>query len=406
MHARRSGDLIDRIVRTLEFAREAVTAILSDSWSSEFTLPREKFVAETALLLYTIAPVASLHELIRAHVRAIAAKIAPVARSDEVCGAICLDPGQALDHACAHILLTAIGCCHEGVDRLLRASLDVDMAPERLPHRLLEQRWLRTLVNRGGSPYDASLIAGSMLARPLDALSSSRYDFYGFTHAVMYASDFGASPPSLTSGAVASANAVTGLAFAVSELDYDLAAELLMTWPMLDIAWPSAAATAFEWLAQTEDVRGFLPGMSFSGSSYATLRGRRRKAHLFATCYHTMYVMGFLCASMLRFDRAPPSPTGDDRKTKLLTVAEPRLSGDQSAVLIMTLDDREQLEALGPLLITIALRDAARAGDVPALRARLQLALDRDLIDNLAVRQAVDFLRCTPLLEGIHHGHA
>lgn len=369
-------------------------------------LQREKFVAETALLLYCAAPIATLDQRIFGTIEEITRDILPLARSDEVRAAICMDPGQALDHAFAHILLGAIGHRDAAMDELLVESLKAEAAPERLPHRLLEQTWLRCLSNRGSgvSRIAAMPFEGTMLARPVDALRATRFDHYGFTHAVMYASDFGAARPSLESIATADASAIASLAYAMNTNDYDLAAEVLLTWPILRLSWPPAAAFAFDWLTRTEDQRGFLTGMSFDSARHDALSGHERLCYAIVSSYHTVYVMALLCASTLRFDRPPPKRPfdvgsvwsgGADPGSDLTSQA----SRTGSMAQLVALRDRRQREAMGPILLTITLREAAEKGDLPGLCAALEIALDYDLTNVLAARQAAGLLRRLELLD-------
>lgn len=376
-----------------------------DSRFVGIAFPREKFVAETALLLYTAAPLAATDCALCSEIEDVALTIQPLARSDEVRAAICLDASEALDNACAHILLGAAGYRDDAMNELLSESLKVDTAPERLPHRLLEQAWLRGLFGR--SPDDQRSvpigIEGTMLTRPVDALRASRMDFYGFTHAVMYASDFGASPPSLADVPSAEASAIAALAFSLDTLDYDLAVETLLTWPMLRLPWTPAAALVFDWLARTEELRGFLTGISFDPDVHAALSEDQRDSYVVATCYHAVYVMAFLCASALRWDAPPPKFIGghgglrtDSGRLDGVPWAHPDTS---AAARLAELPTSEEFDGLAPLLLTSALREAASKGDARALRSCLQFALDQNLTDVLAVGQATTLLRRLSLLD-------
>ena len=151
-----------------------------------------------------------------------------------------------------------------------------------------------------------------MLGRPVDVLGATRLDFYAFTHVVMYASDLGERRVRLPrpSAAVA-ADAEAALAYSLDTNDFDLAAEAVLTWPMLN-CWSPAATFAFGLLAAVEDRFGFLPGLGFYPAHYQGLTGRA--VHALATSYHTVYVMGFLCAATLREGRAPPATVPPARR--------------------------------------------------------------------------------------------
>lgn len=376
-----------------------------DSRFVGIAFPCEKFVAETALLLYTAAPLAATDGSLRNEIEDVALTIQSLARSDSVRAAICLDASEALDNACAHILLGAAGYRDDALNELLSESLKVDTAPERLPHRLLEQAWLRGLYGRfAGDQRSVPIrIEGTMLTRPVDALRASRMDFYGFTHAVMYASDFGASPPLLSDVPSAEASATAALAFSLDTLDHDLAAEALLTWPMLRLPWTPAAAFVFDWLARTEELHGFLTGISFDPDVHTALSEDQRESYIVATCYHAVYAMAFLCASALRWDARPPRFIGGRGDLRTGSWGHDGVSGAHSetsaAARLAELPTSEEFGWLAPLLLTSALREAASKGDACALRAGLQFALDQNLTDVLAVGQATTLLRRLSLLD-------
>ena len=87
--------------------------------------------------------------------------------------------------------LAAAGWPDPEVDALLDASLapSAGAARERLPHRELEQDWLRWL--HGGPVSKPGRLAGTAVGTGIDLLSGSRDDVYAFTHALLYAADFG-----------------------------------------------------------------------------------------------------------------------------------------------------------------------------------------------------------------------
>ena len=89
--------------------------------------------------------------------------------------------------------------------------------------------------------------------------------------------------------------------------DYDLTAEILMAWPLTCAPWPPAAAFGFRVLAELEDEVGFLPAKHGTPEEYLRLAGDERTKYALAAAYHTVYVMGMLCALALRPGSAPPS---------------------------------------------------------------------------------------------------
>ena len=369
---------------------------------------REKAIAETAMLLLCVEPIRSLDERVGEQVDLIAALLVPHARNEDVLGAICLDPGQARDHAFAHAVLSRLGCPDRDVDYLLAQSLAMgaDFGPERLPHRRLEQEWLARVWRVGEAPRhrDSRLLTNSMLGRPMDALGSTRLDIYAFTHAVMYASDLGERRIVLPRALPAiAADATAALAFSLDSNDFDLAAEVIMTWPMLGLTWSPAAIFGFRILADVEDELGFLPGSTFDYARYQTLTGDERSRFALMTSYHTAYVMGFLCAVALRHGCAPPAAVPRARRSR----------GAGAAILaLFSTDDRtscwvkpfsalapRQQDSVAPLVLAALLRRARTKGDLGLVREALEVALAHDLIDGPAPKQAAALLRRSQALK-------
>jgi hypothetical protein len=405
-------DLVRRLLRALAFASRSIDALVEPAAAgipgsiADRGLVREKFVAETALLLYCAWPVRQLDARLPQAIDAIAQRLIPLARHADVCAAICLDPGQALDHAAGHIWLRAIGYQDEAVDRLLNDSLASPFGPDRLPYRQLEQLWLTRLC-RGAAPpgrIEGRLIRDSMLGRPIDALGSTRLDVYGFTHAAMYASDFGGKPVSLPGPAwIAEASAMAGLAIAVDDGDHDLTAEILMTWPMLRRRWPAAAGFAFAWLARAEDDRGFLSGKSFDAEVHARLNGQERDWYEIVSSYHTVYVMALLCAVALRTDRLPPSSMPARRRTRgagqaIIALIDGPVPGDGTIHGMAVALRADQQDELAPLFLDMILRRAATTGNLALISRALSLAMRHGVTDSLALKQAAALLRRSCLL--------
>jgi Domain of unknown function (DUF6895) len=411
------SDLLRRVTKSLALALRAVRALSEADFApagpvnnARGGLFGEKLVAETAMLLHCVVPIQALDHRIGELTHEIAAALVLYARCENILAAICLDPGRALDFALPHILLSNIGYPNAAVDDLLETSLAMgdDFGPERLPYRRLEQEWLKRVWSRSSSPSqhtEARILAHSMLGRPLDALGASRFDIYAFSHAVMYTSDFGTRkiryPRSFRD---IQGDATAALAYSLDASDYDLTAEILLTWPMLGLDWNPAAVVAFMRLADAEDKLGFLPGLNFNASEFETLLGDERHRYGLSTSYHTIYVMTFLCAAALQPGRAPPallpptrrSPGAGSEILGLLFAdhQEPSPIGK----LIEMLKPRQQ-DSVAPLLLAMLLRRAKTKGDLGLLRTALQLALQYDLVDGPAPAQAAALLRRSQFLD-------
>jgi hypothetical protein len=402
--------LVRRVLNALDIAIRTLGSLGDESANVEVATPTkrvgefldEKVVAETAMLLLCVEPIRKLDQRIRERFDVIAALLIPLARKTDVLAAICLEPGLAREHAVAHIILSRLGYPDPDVDRLLSESLSMgaDFGPERQPHRMLEQEWLVRVWNVGepSRQRDSRLVADSMLGRPMDALGPTRFDIYAFTHAVMYASDLGGRRIALPrpAGAVA-ASADAALAYSLDSNDFDLAAEVILTWPMLHLAWSPVATFAFGVLAKVEDNLGFLPGLPFDLTHYQALTGDDRSRYAITTSYHTSYIMGFLCATALGPGCAPPVAVPPARRSRGAGAAIGRLLKSDGTTPCWkepfgVLAPRQQ-DSVAPLVLAALLRRARTAGELGLIREALEVALAHDLIDGPAPLQAAALLR-------------
>jgi hypothetical protein len=396
------------LLRALEMADRAIASLEKGGDPPGPLQPFcDKVVAETAMLLLCANSAGATNVDVRRKVRDLSVRLVPLARSESTLAAISLDPGQAHDRGVAHVILSHLGYPDHRVDYLLAQSLALgfDFGPERLPHRRLEQEWLDRVWSHDGAhpPTGPSVVAHSMLGRPLDALAASRFDIYTFTHALMYATDLGYRSAELPrTGDEIAVDAEAALAFSLDTGDWDLTAELTMSWPLLRRPWSAAAAFAFGILAAVEDEFGFLPGAFFDALRFRSLAGREQCDYLLATSYHATYVMGFLCAAALRCEVtaplavAPPISTarGSGAAVELHTdTGQRRWKGAFSAL------DPAQRDALAPLVLTVALRQARDAGDLARIARAIETALAFHLVDAPAPRQAVALLRRATALQ-------
>jgi hypothetical protein len=243
-----------------------------------------------------------------------------------------------------------------------------------------------------------------MLGRPLDALAASRFDIYAFTHALMYATDLGCRHAELPRSCdEIAADAEAALAFSLDTGDWDLTAELTMSWPLLRRPWSPTAIFAFGLLTAAEDeFGGFLPGASFDPSRFRSLAGSERCDYVLATSYHATYVLGFLCAAVLRGGAMPlpavTGPTGTARGSGAAVEVHTDLGNPRWKAAFLTLDPAQQ-DALAPLVLTVALRQARDAGDLARIARVIETALAHHLVDAPAPRQAVALLRRATALQ-------
>ena len=409
-------DLIRRVLNALDVANKTVRivaefeSICPQDETQETAIRahlREKVIAETAMLLLCAEPIGRLDGRILEQGQTVAKLIIPLARNSDVLGAICSDPGRAWDYSIAHAILGRLGYVDQQVDSLLSESLLMgsDFGPERLPHRRLEQDWLRRTWTHSDPPdsSDEHLLADSILGRPMDVLGSSRFDIYAFTHAIMYASDLGRRKLTLPRPVQAViADAEAALAYSLDSNDFDLTAEILMTWPMLGLAWSTIATFAFHALATMQDKLGFLPGSSFNRAHYVTLAGDEQTRFALITSYHTTYVMGFLCAACLRPGTAPPSGLPNTNNTQgaaaaILSLIDTDALGSFFRDSFLALESHQQ-DSMAPLLLAVVLRRARTRGDLMLVRKALHVALSYGLLEGPVPKHAVALLRRSQIL--------
>ena len=398
-------DLARRLCHALDIARQAVERLAANGYTDSVepgnTVRPEKVISETALLLLAVSAVAE-HSNVRARIENLAHLLIPHARSERMLLGVCLEPALAFDFAQAHICLRRMGYPDSAFDKALRLSLSSQarLGHERVPHRMLEQEWLAAAWEHPRSSRLRGVprtVLNSVLNHPMDLFNGSRDDVYAFTHALMYVTDFNLHPGRLPRDRAAIlAEAEVALARCLDEQDYDLAAEVLLAWPLTGDSWSAAAAFGFRVLAYVEDDAGFLPAPSTRLQRLNSLQGSERSAYLLATAYHTVYVMGLLCAAALQPGRTPPSEISDRAAASgsagaILQFLEPDRQGAHWREEFNRLTDPERDAAAG-FLLNVALRRKTVQRDFGALRKLLEVAYVLGLADTPAASQAAELL--------------
>ncbi|WP_097303525.1 DUF6895 family protein [Pseudomonas chlororaphis] len=399
-------DLPIRVGLALEMADHALSVALEErptnpSTPAERPLLLQKVVAESTLLLRCCAFLRTTDDEWAARIERLAARLAPLARSDSTRASLCREPARAIEHATAHVLLADLGYPDATFDGLLGHVLgsDESAAGERLAGQDLEREWLLQ-VRAGTARRDGAepgLLGRSGVAHPLDALRASSYDIYAFTHVVLHATDMGQRAVTWPRGhAPLVADAEAALAVALDADNLDLAAEVLWTWPMAGLAWTPAAVFAFELLARVQDEHGFMPGPEYSHENEPG--GEQPwSRHALRTSYHATFVMGFLCAAMQRPRPVMPSRVAEPGTGTLKALGRITRQLDGAGNVPRWLDAFVQSAparqaALAPLLLTVALRRTAAASDIARLRECLAIGLDHGLAEGLAFEQGLRLL--------------
>ena len=390
------GDLERRLCHALSIGHQALERLgtngYCDANQPEEYIGPAKVIGETAMLLLAAWHADSAGPL-RAKVNALAAQLAPLARGRRMLLGMCLQPALALEHALGHLCLARMGYPDQRFDAVFDATLCATAAKgrERLPHRVLEQEWLLRMCGRAPARLTPAL------PHAADVLAGTHDDVYGFTHAVIFARDFGIDPqPLARSRSLILAEAEAMLARCLDEGDYDLSGELLWTWPLMRARWTPAATFGFRVLARVEDLAGFLPSAGTSLDRLRELAGEERKQYLVATAYHTVYVMGLLCAAALRPQQAPP-----------VRIVDPLMPAGAADRVLPFLDDSgpkaywweefqklsgPERDALAGLLLHIALRRRAIRRDFEGVARLIRLADELRLEDSPLVVQAAEML--------------
>jgi hypothetical protein len=400
------ADLLRRLCYSLDVAKSAINNLAFDGFTDAEdpanNVRPEKVIAETGLLLLATST-AVRHGEVKKRFREVAELLVPRARSGRMFLGICTMPSLAWDYALGHICLKRLGYPDTRFDSVLEMIGESRSQPgsERPPHRVLEQIWASRVLQpaetqdvRRTAP---AVVRESMLCQPMDFLAGSRQDIYAFTHSLMYISDLNIRPwrlPRPRSTILADAEAA--LARCLDDQDYDLAGELLLTWPLTGTSWGASAAFGFRVLAHVEDRAGFLPSPSTRPDRVKTLQGEDRTKYLLATAYHTAYVMGLLCAVTLQPRRAPPK-----------AIKGAKGASGISQVILAKLDEdrqrphwREEFDQLSPpqrdslatMLVTIGLRRSVVQQDFGRLHEFLQLGHMANLTNTPAASQAAELL--------------
>ena len=304
------NDLVRRVDRSLDFAEAAISLVRDADPAVDLEAleaPPDKIIAETAMLLRAIVTLpGESNEELRRRATDLATQLANHARHQRVQIGIALFPALALDYGAAHIVLESAGLPDPAFSETIKNSLEATTATarERFPHRELEQAWLTSLLYASG--IDRGMAARTSVFRGIDVISGSRDDAYSFTHALMYATDFGRRGRQtwLPTDRILAISR-SALAAVLDDDDFDLAGELLLAWPFLRSEWDDTASFAFAVLANVEDEVGVLPSLALDLHEYNKLPESSRRSYVAAVAYHTAYVMGLLCASALRAEAYP-----------------------------------------------------------------------------------------------------
>ena len=327
----------------------------------------------------------------------LARDLAPLARAPHVYRSLLLRPSRAPMYAMAHFCLVELGVPDEKLDRLARHALrsSVCTANERVPYRMLDAAWTRHLAF-GTTELDHPAIPLSPLGAGVDLLESSTEDAYAFTHALIYATDFGRIPlPKnlIRHNLLGIAEAL--VVKALDEDDLDLLAEVLMAPAILRLGWTPTLSFGWEVLERVWNEFGFVPGPGIpppAGNETKTQEVRR----VLGTVYHTTFAAGLCCATLIACKAAPP-------EVEYTLPGAIEVPPGKGAVWKVNWNrcSREMQESLGFLSLAFSLRRAVDAVDLVRIRELLVLAARLGVMEHPLFTQALELLERVSATEGI-----
>jgi hypothetical protein len=395
------ADLKVRLCRALDIAKRALEFFAVDGYADaevpENSFRPEKPIAETAMLIYA-ASAASRFPDVSSRIEEIARLLVPHARSQRTILNMALHPSVCMDFAVPHVLLTKLGYCDADFDDLLRHCLSSQArhGHERPPFASLEQRWITSLwtCTSPGRDWRPDLL-NSVLHQPQDIVGGLRQDAYAFTHLIMYCTDFGFRAPRLPRPrSVILGEARSLFAKCLDDEDYDLAAEVLLAWPLSGARWCASAIFGFRVLARVEDQVGVLPAGTTKTDRLNKLGGKERAQYALGTAYHTALFMGLICAASLRPGRAPLIRiTGPQIEKSFLDRLLQVLDRDQGhwQPELSNLAESER-NALAPLLLDIAIAQKCRKRDYETVSQLLKAASQHRMANSTLCGQAAQLL--------------
>lgn len=302
--------LVRRLVYSLTFAKNTLNHLIIEDHPAPEDAPwfvkNEKIIAETAFLV-AFSRNNICHSQVQMAFAELIQVLEPLARSESMLLNVCLRPGLAIDYAEAHICLDYAGYPNAQFDRALCASLESSAANsvERTPHRMMEAEWLKRLWKKGHKGDMNFWTRLSCLLHPVDVFSENADGAYSITHAIMY----GAFEEKLIPGIDTERLFQMIEALLIRYLDeqnYDVAAELLIAWPLLSRKWSPTAVFALHCIFKIEDRVGFLPAPGLEREKIDGAEQMAKRTYIYSINYHTALVMGLLCNAILE------NPVGEE----------------------------------------------------------------------------------------------
>lgn len=228
-------------------------------------------------------------------------------------------------------------------------------------------------------------------------MASGRSQIYAFTHALIYLTHFGNTTPEFPRPKFELiSDAECALARSIDEDDFDVAAELLMTWPYLKQKWNSTAIFALNVINRVHNDLGILPALGLNKETFSSLTKEERRNYIATGTYHTALVMGLLSASLLLPDCAPPQAISDKATTgnwpAIFNLLPKRTPQPQWEIDFAELSEQEK-ERLTNFLITASLRRAMTLYDFQRFNSILNESINQNIILLSSVQQGANLIK-------------
>jgi hypothetical protein len=356
----------------------------------------DKVATEGALLLLLARRVASEWADVDSGCAALAAELVPRIRNPRLRRLLVRSPQTAATLGAGHVFLTAAGFPDATFDELVRGALDDGFAEtvERVPYRLLDQRWTRNLTASDRRGFD-DLLSFSILRSRAHPFYMTQADAYAITHAIMYSTDFGRHRlPARLDPERVRAMVEEGLAWHILSEDFDLLVEYLICAECLGMRASPYAQFADRLVHRTWAELQFLPGPTFDPQRYRGLARKAADAYAVEHMYHTNFVGGMYCAVRLGAAvECQPAPACDESVDGIERLLAHALSIDgtsasiRSAWFLAVADTPAPSRALEGVLWDAVAIEAARRDDWTQAEALVSLATEAGLPPTSTLRE-------------------
>jgi hypothetical protein len=326
-------DIVGDVLNVVRLARVTLGRIetLRPFWRDEedpFVTIADKIVVESALLALLAARIGPDGSRLDDELTGVAAGVREHIYTSRNVGLLMRFPHTAVSLGIAHAALLAFGTADPDVDWILRSVLADGQteAYERLPYRAMELAWLKAELGEPSRELSV-LFAASSASAAGNPLHMTLNEVYALTHAVMYATDFGAAPWPWEEERDAVRTAIDAhLRWHLHTGNLDLIGELVLSELLLD-GTSAAGREGWARLRAAWSQLGFIPGPAFVVAEHAELTGIAAAAYSVRHIYHSTYVWGILCATAAGRTRpmaggAEHDPVVHDRATRQAVARE------------------------------------------------------------------------------------